>query len=401
VRARLADDQPPDSSRRIVRFEVIDTGIGIAPEDTERLFEPFSQADASTTRRFGGTGLGLTISRRLAALMGGELGVDSQVGKGSRFWCSVPFGVRPAAARPRAASNGSLDGLRVLVVDDNDTNRLVLEHQLRAWRMNPTAVDTGPAALARLHTAAAAGQPYDLAILDLHMPVMDGVELARRITADPAVPTVHLVLLTSGAEANAGSGTGIAATLTKPVRQSQLFDVLAKAALPAGAADRADPAASGEPALRPASSPRSRGHLLLVEDNPINQTVALGILAKLGYSADVANNGYEALEMTARGSYAAVLMDCQMPQMDGFAATIELRRREGPGEHLPVIAMTAAAFTEDRERCIAAGMDDYVTKPISRDLLAAALTHWTAQPVTAAPATAAPADGADRPALRR
>jgi signal transduction histidine kinase/CheY-like chemotaxis protein len=374
ISADLLDRPAPEARHVTVRFEVRDTGIGIAAADTERLFEAFSQADASTTRTHGGTGLGLAISRRLAELMGGEIGVESEPGKGSRFWCTLPLRLQSMNESAQRFSDAGLDGLRVLIVDDNATNRLVLEQQLLAWRMNPTATDTGDDALARLRAAAVAGNPFDVAILDMHMPVMDGAELARRITADPNIPPVHLALASSGADvdAAAAASAGVACRLTKPVHQSQLFECLARVTEPAPATEPAR--AEGAERVAPANG--SRGHVLLVEDNEVNQTVGLGMLARLGYTADVANNGVEALEKLAHSSYDAVLMDGQMPKMDGFEATAEIRRREKPGDHVPVIAMTAAAFAEDRARCLAAGMDDYISKPISRDALDTVLSRW-------------------------
>ncbi|GAB6987013.1 hybrid sensor histidine kinase/response regulator [Nocardioides pyridinolyticus] len=352
----------------IVRFEVTDTGIGIAEEDRSRLFEAFSQVDSSTTRRYGGTGLGLAICRQLVTAMGGTIGLDSRLGRGSTFWVTLPFGlaVDPAVRRPRETE--VLTGLRVLVVDDNQTNRVILDDQLSAWGMSVETVDSGARALSLLDAATREGRPFDLAVLDLCMPAMDGLELARRISGTPHLASTGLVLLTSGpdvgqAEARAA---GIAASLTKPVHLSRLQAALET--LVAG--DRERPATPPDPA------PRGRGRILVVEDAEINQLVATGMLEHLGYTVDVADDGIHALDALARTAYDAVLMDVQMPRMDGYQATAEIRRREAGGRRTPIIAMTANAIDGDRERCLAAGMDDYISKPISREAVADALDRW-------------------------
>jgi len=373
IRARPVEES---DGAVVVRFEVADTGIGIAKADHQRLFEPFSQADTSTTRRFGGTGLGLAISRQLVAAMDGELGLDSALGRGSTFWFTLPLARAAAGAvdgfRP---FHHLLEGLRVLVVDDNDTNRLILREQLSAWDVHAEVAEDGPTALDRLRTAAGRNQPHDLALLDMCMAGMDGLELAQRISADPALATTRLVLLTSAADVGADETrqAGIVASLTKPVRASQLYDCLMR--LTASTAHDGQQAAAVASALKPTL----RGHILVVEDNTTNQMVALGILDQLGYRADVAANGLEALEALDRTQYAAVLMDCQMPEMDGYTATGEIRRREAGSRHIPVIAMTAGAMEGDRERCMAAGMDDYVSKPVKPHDIAAALARWVAR----------------------
>ena len=373
--ARPAPSRPPAEHAPWLRFDVTDTGIGIAEADQERMFDAFSQADASTTRRFGGTGLGLAICRRLTEAMGGSIGVTSRPGQGSTFFFSVPVRTPDTAEPPPAPLDPDvLRGLRVLVVDDNDTNRLILETQLNRWHMQPTSVASGPQALVALHEAAAAGRPFTMALLDMHMPGMDGLELARRITTDQNLGRVRLLLLTSGAGLPAAElhAAGIALCLPKPVQQSQLMDTLVE--LTSRTAPVTTAATTPAP---PTARPPQRGRLLLVEDNEINQMVAQGMLTRLGYSADTAADGIEALRMTEEHTYQAVLMDCQMPRMDGYTATQELRRREAPGDtHLPVIAMTASALAEDRERCLAAGMDDYVSKPVDADELKETLARW-------------------------
>ncbi len=374
---RLAGEAAPDGNRVWIRFAVIDTGIGIAAQDRDRMFDAFSQADASTTRRFGGTGLGLAICRRLVEAMGGRIGLESELGTGSTFWCEVPLRTQAPGGTAARLRRDDLSGLRVLIVDNNATNRLILSEQLRAWRMSADAVDSGQTALAALRAATERGRPYDVALLDLAMPTMDGLELGRQIADDPGVAAVHLVLLTSGlpVDADAAAQAGIAASLTKPVHQSELYDCLARimttheptpvpaAAAPLGAAppDGATPA---------------RGRVLLAEDNSINQQVAAAMLQKLGYAVDLATDGFGAVDLFDRQPYDAVLMDCQMPGMDGFDATRELRRREGGQRHTTIIALTASALAEDRDRCLAAGMDDYLSKPIMPDGLAAVLDRW-------------------------
>ncbi|WP_367323193.1 response regulator [Streptomyces sp. HUAS ZL42] len=374
LRALPAPDRASAASGPWLRFEVADTGIGIAEADQERMFDAFSQADASTTRRYGGTGLGLAICRRLSEAMGGSIGVTSRLGQGSTFFITVPLRTPDAPEQPLPPPD-ALDGLRVLVVDDNDTNRLILETLLRRWNMQPTMVAGGPEALVALHEAAAAGRAFDLALLDMHMPEMDGLELARRITTDRTIGRLRLVMLSSGAPLSAAElqAAGIARSVPKPVQQSLLMDTLVE--LTAGTT----PVATTAPAAPAptASPPAHLGHLLLVEDNEINRMVAQGLLTRLGYSADTATDGLEALRMTQEHDYEAVLMDCQMPRMDGYSATRELRRRErDSGRHLPVIAMTAGAMAEDRDRCLAAGMDDYVCKPVTEEELEQALARW-------------------------
>ncbi len=365
LRAQL-EDRTADSV--LVRFEVTDTGVGIEPEETDRLFDAFSQADSSTTRRFGGTGLGLAISRQLVTAMGGTIGCDSQPGEGSTFWFSVPLQLAGDLALAPAPSHDRLAGRRVLVVDDNQTNRLILSEQLGAWGMTVDVVEDGPSALAAARAAARDGSPYALAILDLCMPDMDGIEVARGISGDPVLTRTPMVLLTSGEEDNPEEvrAAGIAARLSKPVHLSQLHTTLTTVL---GAARGA---AAPEPLTAPATT---RGHLLVVEDNPVNQLVASGILEHLGYSCDLADNGLEALRMLGRSPYDAVLMDCQMPEMDGYEATVELRRREIGARRTPVIAMTAGVTSVERERCAAAGMDDFVAKPVDPQALDGALTR--------------------------
>lgn len=364
-----------------VYFEVRDTGIGIDPAHHARLFESFSQADASTTRRYGGTGLGLAICRRLTEVMNGEIGVDSVPEEGSTFWFRIPLPVAPPSTDPVPAA-GFLAGLRVLVVDDNATNRLVLESQLRGWKLQPEAVPDAATALVRAHEASAAGKPFDLAVLDLCMPDTDGLELARRMQADAGLADIQLIMLTSTMQVNAAeiAGAGVREWLMKPVRSSEFYNRLVRLMSTREHAAPSPAPSSSVPEPTPAepSAPEgpSRGRILVVEDNEVNQLVARATVTKFGYAVDVVANGAEAVEATARSQYAAVLMDCHMPVMDGFEATRVIRRRDGRHSRLPIIAMTAGALDGDRERCLAAGMDDYLSKPVNATELEAALARW-------------------------
>jgi two-component system sensor histidine kinase/response regulator len=365
VRAQLEASSPHGV---VVRFEVADTGIGIAEADRARLFEPFSQADSSTTRLYGGTGLGLAICRQLVDAMGGTLGVDSQIGSGSTFWFTVPLGVG-TGTHATPPSTAGLAGIRALVVDDNQTNRVILHDQLDAWGMSAEVVESGAAALEALHRAVREGRPFEVGVLDLCMPGMDGLELARRISADPELSGICLVLLTSGPDVGhaEAQGAGIMASMTKPVLLTRLRTTL-QGLVTAPARPRTPAPA--------AALPSGRGRVLVVEDGEINQLVATGILKHLGYAVDLAEDGLDALEALEGTTYDAVLMDVQMPGMDGFEATAEIRRREGTHLHTPIIAMTASAIEGDRERCLAAGMDDYVSKPIEPAVVAGVLARW-------------------------
>ena len=355
-------------------FEVSDTGIGIAPAHRQHIFQPFSQVDASTTRRFGGTGLGLAISRQLVETMGGDLTVDSRLGAGSVFSFTVRFSRgRARAAAPRASAAPLPEGISVLVVDDNATNRLILQEQLIAWHLRPQLADSGAAALRLLHEAAAAGTPFPIALLDVNMPAMDGLELARRVRESPSLSGTRLVVLTSTDVTTAELDKAhVSAHLNKPIRSAHLHDCLSQVLQPAAQVPCPD-----APGTIEVGQP-GRGRVLVVEDNAINQLVARGLLDRLGFVADLAGNGYEALEALETAAYAAVLMDCQMPEMDGYSATEEIRRREGSGRHTPIIAMTAGALAEDEERCLAAGMDAYLPKPIDSARLETVLTRWVA-----------------------
>ncbi|HEX2740957.1 MAG TPA: response regulator, partial [Rubrobacter sp.] len=361
----------------VVRFEVSDTGIGLTEEQRERLFQSFTQAESSTTRRYGGTGLGLAISKQLVELMGGEIGVESEQGKGSTFYFTALLKRQPASARIPSPSRADLRDLRVLVVDDNETNRKIVHEQVVSWGMENGMAGDGPEALNKLRAAAENGEPYDLAILDMDMPEMDGMELATRIRAQSTIASTRLILLTSiglRGEADQARRAGFAAYLTKPVGQSRLYDAIATAigALPAG--QEAGGRRGRDAVVTSLSGERhSRGHVLVAEDNPVNQKVAVKLLEKLGFRADVVANGLEAVEAVEHIPYSAVLMDVQMPEMDGYAATREIRRRQSGKDRTPIIAMTANAMQDDREKAIEAGMDDYVPKPVKPEQLEATL----------------------------
>ncbi|MDQ3942733.1 MAG: response regulator, partial [Actinomycetota bacterium] len=377
----------------VVRFEVKDTGIGMSEEQCSRIFQSFAQADASTTRRYGGTGLGLAISKQLVEMMEGELGAQSELGKGSTFWFTARLQKQPEGASRRLSyPRTDLQGLRVLVVDDNETNRKIVHEQVISWGMKNGMAQDGAGALKMLRSAVEKGAPYDLAILDLNMPGMDGMELAHRIKADPTISSTRLILLTSmglRGEAEQARRVGFSAYLTKPVRQSRLYDAIVTVMSLPEEEEEQSPEEHETPIITRHSLEEaraharerlsSRAHVLVAEDNAVNQKVAVRMLERLGYRADVAANGLEAVEALSHIPYAAVLMDVQMPEMDGYEATKEIRRREGDDRHTPVIAMTANAMEGDREKALEAGMDDYVSKPVKPEKLELVLGHWILQ----------------------
>ena len=366
-----------------LHFSVRDTGIGIPTDHQKHIFEAFTQVDHSTTRKYGGTGLGLTISAQLAAMMGGKIWVESEPGQGSTFHVTARCGLNGAPAP--AAAPAQLRGLAVLVVDDHAINRRILEEVLTGWGMRPRAVDGGAAALAVLSQAAAAGEPYPLVLLDGHMPEMDGFALAARIQADAALSGATVLMLTSAGrpdDVERCRQLGVRAYLTKPVRHSELLEAI-QAAL-GGSPLPADVAAAGPPAAAPSRRPL---HVLVAEDNSVNQKLALALLRKQGHSVVIAGTGREAVEALEKQTFDVVLMDVQMPEMDGLEATAAIRRREeGAGRRVPIIAMTAHAMKGDRERCLAAGMDGYVSKPIQPHELYGALAALVPA-ASAAPAT--------------
>jgi two-component system sensor histidine kinase/response regulator len=351
-----------------LHFTVTDTGIGIAPEKQQLIFYPFTQADSSTTRQFGGTGLGLGISSQLVAMMGGNIWVESEVNKGSTFHFTACLGLRVNAAPQLLGTQDSLSGLPVLVVDDNSTNRRILEEQLTSWGMRPTVVGSGQDALVTLQQAADNGAPFALALLDAQMPQMDGFTVAESIKQNPTLARATIMMVTSGGHPQNAArrrDLGIASYLTKPIRQSDLLNALVTALYNTAAPTR--PSFSPLPFL---PEPQSPLHILLVEDNPVNQRLVVRLLEKRGHSVVVANNGKEGLAAFAKESFALVLMDVQMPEMDGFAATKAIRQQEeSTNTHVPIIALTAHAMRGDRERCLAAGMDAYLSKPLQAQQL--------------------------------
>ena len=408
-----------------VRFAVQDTGIGLSPDAQEHLFQSFTQADSSTTRKFGGTGLGLAISKQLTELMGGHIGVDSRLGEGSTFWFTIQLGKQSeATASASAMASQDLHGLQLCIVDESPINRRILESYATNWGARCLIAEDGRQALAILRKAAAQGGACDFAIINMQLSGIDGMELARAIKADPVLAPTRLVLLTSQGQrgdAQAAHTAGYAAYLRRPVREAQLYACLTTVLTPSAPATVREGPSAGRPALVTRHSlaeatARATVRILVAEDNVINQKVAVRMLEKLGYRVDVAANGLEALDALRRIPYAAVLMDCQMPEMDGFAATAEIRRREAlsvkretqdemrktrealgvRGEasssapyplpltphRLPIIAMTANALKEDRARCLAAGMDDYLSKPVQSKVLAEILGRWIGAPAS-------------------
>jgi signal transduction histidine kinase/CheY-like chemotaxis protein len=367
-----------------IRFEVSDTGIGIEPEACRRLFESFYQVDSSETRSQGGTGLGLAISRQLVELMGGRMGVDSEPGAGSTFWFTARLGV-PADAAPNESGPGpGLFGVRALIVDDNDVARTMLEEQLHSWDFRADSAADGPEGLRMLRAAAEGAEPYDIALIDLRMPGMDGLAVAAALRSDPSLASTRVVLMISDGRPSQGpqafggrTDARIDGWVGKPIRPSRLVDCLSRV-LSGATHTTSSTAGKDTPGNDPPTS--QAGRVLVVEDNAVNQKVAIMILEKLGYRTDVAADGAEAIEALRRQRYAAVFMDCQMPHVDGYEATAGIRRVEaGTGRHTPIIAMTASAMESDRERCLAAGMDDFVSKPIRPQLVAAALSRWTTE----------------------
>ncbi|MGJ3189274.1 response regulator [Paenarthrobacter sp. FR1] len=383
-----------DPENAALRFEVRDTGIGISAEDHHRLFESFAQADASTTRRYGGTGLGLAISRRLTEVMGGRIGLESEPGTGSKFWFVLELPVGPAVS-DTGTLPATLAGRRVLVVDDNATNRLVLETQLASWGMQPVAVADAASAMDAYRTAVLNSRPYDIAVVDMCMPDTDGLELARTIKNEgngSGSPGIILLTSTMQVDRSDLASAGIREYLTKPVRSSEFYNRLLRlmATRTPGA-----PALPVQPAIVASDEPVPRiGKLLVAEDNEVNQLVARGMANRLGYDVDIVDDGAKAVAAALSGTYAAVLMDCHMPVMDGFDATRAIRARNGQSARIPIIAMTAGALNEDRERCFAAGMDDYISKPVDLAKLGEVLTRWVPEVIETSTAAVRPAGNA-------
>jgi CheY-like chemotaxis protein len=362
----------------LLRFAVTDTGIGIAEEARARLFDPFSQVDSSLSRKYGGTGLGLAISKRLAALMGGEIGVDSAPGKGSTFWFTIRVGTAADLEAPERV-HPSLTGVRTLVVDDNATSRAIIRHHLTRAGMRVDDADGATTAMPMLVEAHRRGDPYGVAIVDRRMPEVSGLALAGAVVAELRTAAPRMLLLTSYAQPGDAAGArdaGILLTLAKPIRPAPLLDAVGKvvAGVP-GVGGSDAPAASDSP--RPTLPGQARRRVLVAEDNPINQRVVMRMLEKRGFAVDVVGDGREAVDAAVRLAYDLVLMDCQMPEMDGFEATALIRRsEESTGRHVPILALTANAMAGDRARCLEVGMDDYLSKPVrAGDLYAAVERH--------------------------
>jgi two-component system sensor histidine kinase/response regulator len=373
-----------------IRIEVQDSGIGIPLETQGRLFQAFSQADGSTSRKYGGTGLGLAISKQLVTLMKGQMGVESEPGKGSTFWFTAQL--EKQTAEVEIGQTLALDRLhmRVLVVDDNHTNRQLLCNQIGAWKMQVGTAASGGEALDRLRAACEEGQRYDVALLDVQMPEMDGLTLAAAIKGDPALTDTRLIVLTAMGHALRSAELkhlGIEACLDKPVKQSRLLDCLVSEVRRRAKAESTDdvpaPLAASFPSPSKIEPEFKKGHILLAEDNFINQKIALAQLRRLRYRADSAANGREVLEALQRISYDLILMDCQMPEMDGYETSQAIRQweKQSPSpcpwkSPVHIIALTAHALQGEREKCLAAGMDDYLSKPLRHAELQTALERW-------------------------
>ncbi|MDQ2840250.1 MAG: response regulator [Acidobacteriota bacterium] len=373
VVVQVRSDEPCGLQNCSIHFSIHDTGIGIPRDKQQIIFEAFSQADGSTTRNFGGTGLGLTISSRLVEMMGGRLWVESQEGRGSTFHFTIPYGV-PSPPEGllviQQAGSARLQGLSVLVADDNFTNRRILAEMLCRLGMKPTTVESGPMALAALHMVRESSQPFALALVDVHMPGMNGFQLVERIKQDPQLAEITIIMLSSGLETRSCEDyrkLQIGACLRKPLRQAELMETILGVFAETHAASE-----SMEVSYQSQASPaRYIGcHALLVEDNPVNQRLAVRLLEKLGAEVVVANNGRQALVELERADFQLVFMDVQMPEMDGFEATVAIRKAEQiTGKRMPIVAMTAHAMKGDRERCLLAGMDAYLSKPVrAKDL---------------------------------
>ena len=356
----------------LIRFEVRDTGPGIPLADQATLFDSFSQADASSTRRHGGTGLGLAISRRLVELMGGELNLCSEPGAGSTFRFTIRCRVAAAAPGPAYAGLDRMRGLPVLIVDDNATSRGVLERTIAGWGLRPVTAANADLAMAALEAAHSARDPFSVALIDHRMPGRDGVELARAMMADPRLATCHRVLLTStGYRGNLRQGAA-ERYLTKPVREAALHECLAS--LMVGGDSMGGPVV--KPEGRPPEISSGSGRILLADDNPVGQLVGRQLVERMGYQVDVVANGAEAVDAVRYGAYDAVLMDCQMPVMDGYEAAAAIRKVENGGGRIPIIALTASAMEGDADRCLAAGMDGHLPKPVRPEELRQTLAVW-------------------------
>ena len=365
-----------------LKFTVRDTGVGIAPAVKNAIFDSFVQADGSTNRRYGGTGLGLSISRQLVELMGGNIGLESAPGHGSTFWFSISLNKLPITISESWQVTTGLYGAAVLIVDDNQTNREILERQLEAWGAIHRSAESGEQALHMLRTASNGRYPIELAILDMHMPNMDGLELARAIKSDAQVSDTRLMMLSSFCDQldpTSSRNVGIEASLTKPVRQTELYNCLV-----ALKGTEHDPGEAPLGQIKPKATQQAlQGRVLVAEDHPVNQEMVLEMLEVIGLQADLAQTGRAAMQAVSQTKYDLVLMDCQMPDLDGFEATELIRKEERSANakmRLPIIALTANALQGDRERCLGAGMDDYLSKPVQLDQLRQMLARWLPSP---------------------
>jgi signal transduction histidine kinase/CheY-like chemotaxis protein len=367
----------------VLAFSITDTGIGIPRDKQARMFEAFEQADTSTTREYGGTGLGLAISKQLVELMHGEIGIDSDLGKGTTFRFTTRFKLQPKPADRRDSQPDYLQGLRVLVVDDNETNRFILQEITTVWGMKPAVAQGVDEAIAALEKARGNGQPIQLVLTDMYMPRRDGFALIEWLRTQPDYADVRVMILSSGPTTEHRARARelhVASYLTKPVRQSTLFDAIATAL---GPADAAPPAPAAAPVPEAAAGVRPL-QILLAEDNPVNQLTATTMFEKLGHTVVVANNGRQAIDKINEQPFDIVFMDVQMPEMDGVTATGAIRKQErATGKHVPIVAMTAHAMKGDKEKCLEAGMDDYVSKPIRRKDLADVITRVVERFLTA------------------
>jgi signal transduction histidine kinase/CheY-like chemotaxis protein len=364
-----------------IHFSVSDTGIGIPATRKNRLFKSFSQIDSSTTREFGGTGLGLAISKRLVEMMDGKIDVESAEGKGSTFWFTAQLGKLPAEKQRQKPIPVPVEiqGKRILAVDDNATNRKILQAYLSSWQCESAVAENGPQAIEMLIQAAEQKMPYDMAIIDYLMPLMDGETLGKAIKEHEGLKDMHLMLLTSRGirgDAARARDAGFDAYLTKPIKQSQMFNAIISVFCKKADSKVHDKKAPIITRHTLNENQQQGSRILLVEDNAVNQKVALIHLKKMGYTADVSKNGLEGVEAVKNGDYDLVLMDIQMPEMDGYTATQAIRRSEDDGHHLPIIAMTANVMKGDREKCLEAGMDDYLSKPVNPKLLKEKLNTW-------------------------
>jgi two-component system sensor histidine kinase/response regulator len=371
---------PADAENRLLHFSVRDTGIGVSPEKQKLIFDPFSQADSSTTRKYGGTGLGLTITSRLVGMMGGKIWLESQIGHGSQFHFTIQFkSVETLSRRESAVAFEKLRGLHVLIVDDNETNRRILEGMLKRWEMKTKSVASGAAALAELAAARASERTYTLIISDMHMPGMDGFSLVEQIRQEPELSSAIIMLITSGTsrgDSERSKGLGVAAFLFKPVRQSELRAAIDRIL---GATEQRIDLSSETQTSAQNSLPAERVlRILVAEDNLVNQRLTLRLLEKRGHHVELVGNGLEAFKALEKQRYDLVLMDVQMPVMDGMEATRKIRGKEKlTGEHVSIVALTAHAMKGDQELCLTAGMDDYLTKPIRPVELDSLLARFT------------------------